>query len=415
MDEVLYNSAEAFQAAHLVAKAIAVRKMILDPRYNLDRKPLAQQTVREIGANYQAIAVYDEAASWYERFAHDSPTLDKAPEALEDAIVLRLGLGQEEQALRDTDLFDKAYRAKHPAKSAHIAFAIGAHYAEHEDWDKARKRLSSAMSEIDRSATIDIQIQAHAMLGRVLARTGGESGAAAEYARVRSLYRDPAAVAAKLQASGDEAQTTKRLGRLLTAVGEAIFFSAEQKRRAVETIHFPAYKGSGQRADVLAHIKGPVADWMKKKRPAIEEAEREYRKIVELTPSPPPRWVIAAGARVGQMWGKFVAEFRAAPVPKEWKQKGPSPYGDYTWEEVLGAYLEGIDTASEPDRRRAKAAYQACLDYSSKYQYFDEHSRSCEVWLAKNYGAEYHRIDELRGAPSRLAARIEGQPAAIGP
>ena len=64
---------------------------------------------------------------------------------------------------------------------------------------------------------------------------------------------------------------------------------------------------------------------MKKKRPAIEETEKEYIKILDLQPTPPPNWVIAAGSRVGQMWGKFVAEFRAAPIPKEWKGHGPVP------------------------------------------------------------------------------------------
>ena len=403
MDQVLYNAARGFQAAGLVAKAIAVRKMMIEPRYNLDRTPLARKTTRDIGANYQAIAVYDEAAVWYERFAHDNPAADKAAEALEDAIVLRLGLGQEELAIRDADAFEYAYRGRHPARVAHIAFAIGAHYAEHEDYDRARRRLTTAMSNIDRNGTIDVQIKAHAMLGRVLARTGGESGAAAEYARVRSLYRDPAAVAAKL--AGPDA--ARRLGKVLTAVGEAIFFSAEQKRRAVESLRFPVYKGNGQRADVLAHIDTKVSDWIKKKRPAIEEAEREYRKVVELQPAPPPRWVIASGARVGQMWGKFVAELRAAPVPAEWKKPG--------YEEVLGAYWEGLDSASEPDRKRAKAAYQTCLELSSKYQYFDEHSRGCEVWLSKNYGSDFHVVDELRGAPSRIAVGITGQPALLAP
>ena len=46
---------------------------------------------------------------------------------------------------------------------------------------------------------------------------------------------------------------------------------------------------------------------------AIEKLEDEYKKIVDLQPAPPPRWVIAAGSRVGRMWGKFVDEFRARP------------------------------------------------------------------------------------------------------
>jgi tetratricopeptide (TPR) repeat protein len=363
MDAVLDNAATAFQAAHLLAKTISVRKLLLDSRYNLDRTPVAREAVHKIGQHYLAIAVYDEAAAWYERFAHDTPGEAGAAQALQDAIVLRLGLGEVSVALHDAELFQKTYREKHPALAAQVAFAIGAHDAEHGDYAEARKRLSAAMTEIDRSAAVDVQIQAHAVLGRALWKTGGETGAAAEFARVRSLYRDPAAVVAKLKtAEGDEAQAERRLGKVLSAVGEALNFSAAQKQKATDAIRFPEYKGSGRREDVLAHVRGKVAEWMKRKRPALEEAEKEYKQVVDLRPAPPPQWVTAAGAKVGQMWGKFVAEFRAAPIPKEWKQNGPSPYGDLTWQEIRGAYYEAIDLASEPDRKRAKVAYQTCLE-----------------------------------------------------
>ena len=61
----------------------------------------------------------------------------------------------------------------------------------------------------------------------------------------------------------------------------------------------------------------------------------------------------------------------------------------------------------------AKRAYEACLSYSSRYQYFDEHSRTCEVWLSKNYATEYHAVDELRGAPSRIDVGFTGQPVGL--
>jgi hypothetical protein len=413
MDEVLTNAARAFGAARLLAKAIAVRKMLLDPRYHLDDRPLARQAAHDIGQNYQAIAVYDDSASFYERFAHDAPKHADAAQALEDAIVLRLGLGQEDKALEDAELFKRAYHGQHPALAAQIAFAIGAHDADHGDLVEARKRLSAAMIDVDRSASIDVQIQAHAVLGRVLWKTGSETAAAAEYAKVRSLYRDPAAVAAKLKAA-DDVEGARRLAKVLTAVGEAMYFAAAQKQKVVDAIRFPEYRGSGLRNDVLAHIHGKVQDWVNKKRPAIEETEKEYRRIVELQPAPPPRWVIASGARVGQMWGKFVAEFRAAPIPKEWKQDGLSPSG-VPWAEIRAAYYEAIDKASEPYRLRAKGAYQGCLEESSKYEYFDEHSRACETWLSKNYATEFHMLDELRGAPSRIGMRIDGRPAGLVP
>jgi hypothetical protein len=417
MDEVLTNAARAFGAARLLAKAIAVRKLLLDPRYGMEGKPLARTAARDVGRNYQAIAVYDEAASFYERFAHDSPSHADAAASLEDAIVLRLGLGQEDRALDDAELFRRAYQAQHPALAAQIAFAIGAHRAEREDFAEARKRLSAAMGDIDRSATLDVQIQAHAVLARSLSRTGSEAAAATEYAKVRSLYADPAAVASKLRAAvgGDDEALGRRLAKALTAVGEAVYYAAAQRQRGVDAIRFPEYHGSGRRDDVLAHVHTKVAAWVNKKRPAIEEAEKEYRQILALTPSAPPRWVIAAGARVGQMWGKFVAEFRAAPIPSEWKQNGPSPYGDLRWEEIRAAYYEAIDIASEPFRLRAKVAYEGCLGASTRYQYFDQHSRACEAWLSRNYGRDYHILDELHGAPTRLGMRVDAPPALLAP
>lgn len=402
-EEVLYNSAKAFQAARLIAKSIAVRRILIDPKYHLENTELAKKAVYEIGGNYQAIAVYDEAANWYERYAAANGKADKAAEALQDATVIRLGLGQEDQAIKDADNFAKQFGTSKPAQAAAIAFAIGAHYIDREDWGEARKRLSGAMGQIDRNATVDVQIQAHAMLGRVFVKLNSASQASTEYGKVRDAFKNPAAVIKKVQetSGGDN----RRIAKVLTAVGEAMFFFAEQKRKDVDKIRFPEYKGAGTREDVLKHVNGKVADWVKKKRPAIEEAEKEYLKVVKLEPEPPPKWVIAAGSRVGQMWGKFVAEFRAAPIPKEWKGHGVVPgTTDLTYDELRGEYYSKLDEASEPQKQQAKGAFKTCLNYSVKYQFFDEYSRKCEEWLSKNYGAEYHLIDEFRGSPSRVSS-----------
>ena len=407
MEDVLYNASRAFQSARLLAKSIAVKKLLLNPQYNLDKTEPAKKAVYEIGGNYQAIAVYDEAAAYYERFARENPKMEKAAEALQDAVVLRLGLGQEDQAIRDAELFDRSYGSQKPAQSAQIAFAVGAHYAEREDWDNARRRLMAAMGHIDRSASPDVQIQAHAMLGRVFVKINNPSSAVPEYNKVRSAWKDPQAAIKKLDAMGGaEDERLRRQARVLTAVGEAMFFFAEQKRKEVDRILFPEYKGSGTRDDVLKHVRTKVKDWIDKKRPAIQAAEQEYLRVVELQPAPPPRWVIAAGARVGSMWGKFVAEFRAAPIPKEWKGNGMVPGTDLSYADLRGVYYEEIDRASEPQKKQAKAAFETCLRYSVKYMFFDEYSRSCEVWLSKHYPGQYHLIDELRGSPFRSSAGI---------
>jgi hypothetical protein len=198
----------------------------------------------------------------------------------------------------------------------------------------------------------------------------------------------------------DDASKQRRMGRALTAVGEAIFYFADKKREKVDAIEFPVYKGTGNMPEVKKHIETKVADWMKKKRPLIQEAEEEYKKIVNLQPLPPPQWVIAAGSRVGSMWGQFVAEFRAAPIPNSIKKDAF----------LRTSYYGALDDASEPVKQKARGAYSVCLDYSVTYQYFDEFSRSCEKWLAENYKAEFHLIDEFKGDPDRVNSSLAERP-----
>ncbi len=400
-DEIAYNAAKALQAARLLAKSITVRRALLafDERTRMNSS-LAKKAAYEIGANYQAIAVYDLAAEWYEKFARANPRAEHADQALADAVLLRLGLGQEQDAIKDAQDFGKAYGAAKPTQSAAIAFAIGAHYAEKEEWDKSRAALTSQMSIIDR-APPDVQLQAHATLGRALAKLGSGSLARAEYAKVKHLWSDPVAAEAKIRAAypaDDDTQRDRRLGKSLGAVGEAIFFAAEERRIAeVDSLRFPEYRGPGDKASVKAHVDTKVKDWYLKKMAAIQKVEPEYAKILDLKPTPPPKWVIAAGSRSGLMWGDFVDDFRRAPIPKAW-------HGT----ELEQVYTGEIDRVSEPYKRdHARPALEKCLRLSTKYQYFDGFSRSCEVWLARNYKAEYHVTDELRGAPTNANSGLD--------
>ena len=394
LDEIVYNSARSFQAARLVAKSILARRTLLDSRFHMEKGELAKKATYEIGGNYQAIAVYDQAAEWFEKYARENPKAENADSALSDAVLLRLGLGDEDKAITDASDFRKNYGASKPTTTASIAFAIGNHYAEKEDWKAARTSLEGSKALFDK-ASPDVQVQAHATLGRAYVNTKADIGADAEYSRVRAIWSDPATAVKKINEAypgEDEGQKGKRLGKALNAVGEAYFYFAEkQKRTIVDPIKFPEYKGAGTKEDVLKHINTKVKDWLEKKGPAIDKVAAEYKKIVDLQPDAPPKWVIAAGSRVGLMWGGFVDDFRAAPIPTAWKKDA----------EMRGIYYDALDGKSEPVKAgKAKPALVTCLAYSVKFQYFDQFSRSCEVWLAKNYKAEYHVVDELRGAPT---------------
>ncbi len=416
-DEIVYNSARAFQAARLVAKAIRARMTLLNPQYQMDKSPLAKKAMYEIGGNYQAIAVYDQAAEWYEKYAKADKNAEKADAALSDAVLLRLGLGQEAEAIADAQVFTRNYGGAKPAQTAQIAFAVGAHYAEKEEWDKAKGALSGYMAVIDKAAP-DVQVQAHATLARVYTHLkNGEGNAKTEYTKVRGIWQNPDDAMGRIKAAypgEDENAFFKRVAKALNAVGEAYFYAAEEHRKAkVDALKFPEYKGTGDKETVLKHVKTKVTEWYKKKSEAIRSVEPDYVKILELKPEPPPKWVIAAGSRSGLMWGEFVDDFRRAPYPKDWDKKGfvPGTNDSLSWSDVKQNYWDALDSASQPFKdNNAKPALKKCLDLSVKYQYFDEFSRSCEVWLAKNYKAEYHVVDEIRGAPTLSNSGLDDKP-----
>jgi hypothetical protein len=400
MEEILYNASKAYQAGRLLAKSIAAKRLLLTPTYGLQKTDLAQKAIYEIGGNYQAIAVYDAAAGYYKRYAEETDYRGEfADQAISDAVVLNLGLGKDEEAIEAAKSFNQNFGRRKPEQAAQIAFAIAAHYAEKEQWKDVADKLGAAMKMIDSQATLEVKVQAHALLGFANLKLNKAPAAQSEYSKVVATWKDPKKASDAI-IRGDNDAGPRRLAKALDAVGEAMFFFAEKKREKLDAIKFPEYKGKGETADVKKHIETKVKAWMDKKRPMLGETELEYKKIVDLQPVPSPQWVIAAGSRVGSMWGQFVEEFRAAPIPAAMKK-------DIM---LSQAYYASLDEASEPVKQRAKGAFSNCLGFSVQFQYFDDYSRTCEKWLAENYKSEFHLVDEFKGDPNRVNSVLAERP-----
>jgi len=411
-DEVLHNAAAACQAGHLLAKAISIRKVLLDETYHLHERPLALEAARTIGANYQAIANYAEAAQWYERYADRSKDAGKAATALSDAVTLRLGLGQHTSALNDAKLFERRYGSGQPRQAAQIAFAVGAHHVAHGRWREAEQTLSRALRRIEHSGSPELRVRAWALLGRAHEQLEQRRAASRFYGKARRV--DVAALRKAIaKDGGTERERRRRLARALDAIGESLFFFAELEREKADAIAYPTYRGAGTVADVERFIDGPVTDWFGKKKAAITRATKAYERVVELNdPSPPPRWAVASGAAVGGMWGGLVSDVMSAPYPKDWDREGyvPGSQPPVLFHELRAAYQAGLLDAVEPYKKTAKAAYTHCLEYGILYQYFDGELRRCEQWLGANYPKEFHIVDELVDQPTRRSSPLHQRP-----
>ncbi len=388
-DEIAFNAARAFRAAGLAPLSIDVyQRLVSYDGKTRGRSPLAKRAIYQLGGVYQALAMYALAAEHYERYATLYPAEPEAAGALADALVLRIGLGEDESASADARLFLKLYSASKPARAAQALLAVAAQYASRGDWARTLATLSGVRSLFDR-APIDIRIQARALLGR--AHAGGPLAtralASAEYASVLSLWGDGTQAARAIEAAWsdeDEATRMKRLARALMVVGEAMFFAAEARRLAeLEPLKPPVYQGPVEEALMRRHLETRVKDWMQKKRQAIESVEAAYTRVLGVQPLPPPRWAVDSAAQVGAMWATFADEVGRV-LPLSVQRRGGRPT-------QVGLALEGVQ---DPLRKgRARAALKACLGLSIKFLFVDEHTRACESWLVKN--GDIHATDEI--------------------
>lgn len=240
------------------------------------------------------------------------------------------------------------------------------------DWSTARTELERVMPGLRGAARADIEAAGEALLGRACAKLGDVDGAAAHYAVVRAAY-----------AHVPSTSTPDAAVRLSMAVAEAYFHEAEAERVSIDKRPMPTYRGDGDAASLHAFMESDVAPFVKTRLATIQALDQSYARILTLTPKP-TRLRIAASSRIGQVWGRFTAELRAAPTPSAWNQKG-SPMGlPVSYDDIRRAYYAALDEASAPQRKRATDAFQACARESAETGWKDDFSRQCDAWLEKN-------------------------------
>ena len=270
--------------------------------------------------------------------------------------------------------------------SATIAVAITLHYIENEEWAKARDILTQSHSLLD-SAPIDLRIQARLAMARGMLHGPAPEQAYVELTAVRQMFGDGSAVEAQIEkaypAEGD-GQHMRRLAKTLTAAGDAMVMLADRNRIArLAPLRPPVFAGPKTVVAINQHLSTKAAEWMVKRRTAIEEIERQYVAVLELRPVPPPKAVIASAAAVGKMWADYADDLsRMVPLDAyPTRRTAQTPPTLPTRAEAKAA----LDEIRNPIlQRMAIPALKKCVDLSVKYQYTDDQSRSCEQLLVKN-------------------------------
>lgn len=433
-----------------LAAAISTTLFLTNTAFAGDPIPPPAPTLEQADA-YFARADFDKAAIAYAAFTDKFSQDPRASHAFAQAAMLEMRLGHHHEfdiALRLRE-FENKFGAAHVDEWSEIAFTMADGFANRQDRANALVVLnriltvqSKWLAEAERKKGADVQrlreieLRARGRLAHLYTDAGDYLGADAEYLRVQNLVPKLGVWPGK-----KPARATAKYPETMDFIAESYFYAAEQKRFEADRMTLPAYLGKGERDSVMAFVNGPGEQWHKQRRYLVEEANRLYAFVLGLElpkpepPKPPPpplpagmigllggdpnapqapiigdpaslenthltppspQWAIAAAERAGKLWSSFRQELIRMPIPAEWKGSGLVPGTDLTYEELKGEFICGIvDSPSETLKQQAGTAYRYCLNLSIQHRIVNEHTQACIHWLSRNYGWEYHEIDDF--------------------
>lgn len=381
--QALFNAANMYEAAYLIGRAIAVRGRLIkwdEEQYAKTKRhdKQAQKAIYLIGANYHALAWYDKAADYYERFAREFPGEKEAVEALASATLFRMGLAEDDKAISDADLFVKNY-GRRPATArdaAAVNFDMYKIYEKRREWDKVIKHLSQYLKAWGSQGGVDRSIIAHMKIAEILWRQScpeeGVNGACIKIERTKaravkkievkrkgkkrlivgadinmkqcgpetkskitSFPRKPnlskeamshVSKALSLYGGGkalekvpgrNDADKQARTLEMMYAVSQARFMQAEQKYEDFIRMAIPTDLtfDEGKKGE----NKKKVEDSKKRLEKWFEEKSKalETSRTIyqEVIGFKVAHWAIAAAARVGQLYQSFSDQLYTAPIP----------------------------------------------------------------------------------------------------
>lgn len=449
-DEVLYNAGVCYEMGRSIGAAILVFNQL--SRIFPDSKH-TQKAIARLGHNYGQVAYYREAAEKLEEYARRFGGEKDAYEALWDAVFYRKGIGDDDEAIKDTEFFIKQYGKKRPREAAEAMWGMTSIYEKRGNDEEIIDHLRRYLKQYGRQGGVDRQIIAHTKIGMLLWQQScpvrGVNGACIKVKRERSIVsrrkkrrsslptqcgpeskikltvvnRDPR----KVRAAQKEFQQAIRLfgkGKAIQRVpgegqGQAVraalmiryfsaakFYLAEEPYEAFLDVKFPKGldfdpRNPRKQKKSLKRFQ----DWFKEKQKLAVRASKLFDEVREIKGGG-AHYAIAAAARMGQITQNFSDALFTAEIPADVRS------GKFA-EDKVDAYCDALTTEAEPLETRSVEAFGFCLGLSTKLNWFNEWSQLCEKELGQIRPQEYPTASEIRATPDNFAPVVISESAVV--
>lgn len=213
----------------------------------------------------------------------------------------------------------------------------------------------------------------------------------------------------------DEAERGARAGLMAFYAAEARFKQGDVeyekflKMSIPDKLDFnPAPPGSSKAKEAAAkkkveESKKKFKSWYEGKTKQLALAQKIYQNVIQTKQA---HWVIAAAARIGQLFQDFSGQLYTAPVPKA--GSAPAGFPQDEFEQLFhDAYCDQMVDTAEPLEAHAIEGLSTCLNKSTDLSFYDEWSQLCEAELNQLKPVEYPLPTEIRAQPGYVQVTMD--------
>ena len=416
-DELLYNAGVCFEEG----KSMGAARLVYENLAKLfPNSKLTARSVVRLGNVYASTAYYREASETFEAYAVKYGGEKDAYGALSDAVAFRKGIGDDAQAIADTERVVRL--AKAPGEAATAFWSLAAIY-EKRDLDAQIRHLKTYLGRY-RTTDAVREIAAYTKLGQALwakaCPVALVDGTCAKVEREVSLRHqanrcgDPTKVKLTVVARDrrlvDEATAAFTAALGVPSQDRAATYYHAAARLGLAERDYEAYLGLAIPANLdfrpqfAARAHARFDSWLLGKRDVAVKLRDQYAAVAAFNDG---ATAIAAASRLGQVFESFSGQLFRAEVPAVLRT---GPYA----EEATQAYCDAVTAAADPLEVEAKKAFDGCLTTATRLGWFSEASKVCERELGQLDPAKWPTASEVH-APADQIALITATEGATAP
>ena len=456
-DTLLWNAADCSDAGYMVGQAIKIRDILLAEYPESEH---AKDTMYFVAQSHQAVAHYRDAAARFEEFATKYKKDDRAADALQNAYLFRLGIGDEQQAATDLENYESLFKRKDVKTAAKIF------WSKHDllKTDGERKSHAEAyLKTYGSKGGVDRQAVAEAVIGQIMWRRSCEEellydsclsikrqkavSGLAEIEKQKKIQERRARLEEKKSKEKKKYRPPQRCGS--STQGVITIHKRSSKTAATAQKHFstvlklvrkkPSIPAEDlQRAEAFRNAWGMAMvyeadekyeEYLKLTMPeelsfVVEEYkkdsgypkwEREYAEQVKQKADSEKRFksflekkskllneLTERYAKVkdtGSPYWVLAAAARTAMLSQNFADqlyRAEVPR-DFKTEDEYYAYCDTLSDFAQPLQEQAFQAFTYCIERSTEFQFFNEFSRLCEDEMQQWDADKYPATNELFG------------------